>query len=291
MKRIIFIAIVWLSLFSTPTLANQCLNYLNFVQGSCGSYTYDPITVNFRDLQGIEQSVTVHRIYNNSGIVVQADLDFKVNCPGGCVDREQAITSALWAFREAYLQDKFYVVTFSNSSGCDPHEEICCDDVHCMEIYGDTQPSSVSRTNEAFAKPARPGRKKAEDYIPIADSSLNLYDRAVKDSRNEAEFRQEVVAEQQVPPRFVVTINNSGGHQVCVLEGDNCKVLSGHISVTDDSASVGLEHNYGHNFNRELDAWLKNWFSERSSPMVCNQRMECDVGGKHCQVIMSCSAP
>lgn len=286
MKSILFLLAIFAGLFATTTKASDCLNYLNHFQGRCGSYVYDPITINFRDNQGVQQEVTSHRIYNAQGNIVKADLDFKVTCPGGCgSNTEQTINSLLWSFRETYLHSHFFVISY-----CDPHNEICCDDFHCTEIYSGPPPERAANTLQGDAL-KRPNRRPREEYIPIIDSGLNLYDRAVRESRNEAEFRREIMAEQQAPMKFIITINNSGGHQVCFLTGSTCQVLLGNISVTDDFASVSLEHNYGPALNNELDYWLRNWFIGRERPLRCTQNMKCDASGDKCTIALSCYAP
>lgn len=262
MKRIIFIAIVWLSLFSAPTLANQCLNYLNFVQGSCGSYTYEPITAHFLDLQGVEQSVTVHRIYDSANQVVQADLDFKVNCPGGCgTNREQAITSALWAFREAYLRDKLYIARFLSSNKCN--------EIDCIDANDDEKSSRAVR------------------YYSVSSSGFKAYDLAVKESRNEAEFRQKIVTQQQALMKIVMPINDQD-YRICVITGGSCKEINGHISITNDNARVDLANNFSVKFNSRLDSWLDTWLAGEYL-MRCDQHVACEMDG-NCTIKKNCSA-
>ncbi|OYW92322.1 MAG: hypothetical protein B7X50_04965 [Alishewanella sp. 34-51-39] len=286
MKRVFGILILLTALFAAPVMANQCLNYLNFNQGLCGSYRYHPINVYFRDQNGVQQELTVHRIYNSSGVPVQADLDFKVNCLGGCGSNiESTVNTVLWAFRDAYLNNRFYTIRY-----CDPLYEVCCDGSQCMEIL--SEPQSKFNSNDSFQVEELSGRRGTrrpiEENIPIADSALNLYDRAVRTSNNEAELRQQVVAQQQASMKFMMTVSTSGGHNVCVITGDVCAALDGYVSVSDSFSSVQLEHNYGPKFNTELDRWLRDWFSNQTQQKTCTQSMSCDVTGR-CTITMRCS--
>lgn len=281
MYHIIWPLLAVMMMFSASAVANPCLNYMNHSQGVCDNYRYDPITLNYRDQHGLLQEVTVHRIRNNQGTVVQADLDFKFKCLQGCSShRDSAVNEGLWAFRAAYLTNQFYTIRY-----CDPLREVCCDENGCTEILADDSEAKLSNNYTVSSR-----RRPIEEWIPIVESGLNLYDRVVRNSRNEHELRQEIVAKQQAPMKFIMNQNNSGGYKVCVITGSSCVDIDGLTTIGDDFARIDLRHEHGPEFNTDLDRWLREWFWERPVRLQCTQSMSCDSRG-NCTITMRCYTP
>lgn len=259
----------------------DCLNYLNDGTVTCKNlgYSYDKVRIYYRDEMTVEQGVVINRVRNSAGAVVHVDLDFDYVCTANCSNLQENINSALWSLRSAYFKNEFYT----------KHWPADCPTNNCHDPKIAESGAAAGSTEYDMA--AKKGSKKpVEEWIPITDSALNLKDRLFKDNNNPQSLRDEFVAEQRAPSKFIVQERNSGIHTVCMLTDPatgQCTPLEGRIVAHGGVGFADFSHNLGWRVNSELDHWLHTWFSFRSTPMSCSQSMSCDSEG-HCRVTLTC---
>jgi hypothetical protein len=284
-KRLILITVLLilglLMMSNKSYAATDCLNYLNDGTATCKSlgYNYDKVRIYYRDEMAVEQGVVVNRVRNSSGAVVHVDLDFDYVCSANCSNLQENINNALWSLRNAYFKNEFYT----------KHWPADCPTNNCHDPkIAESGESAGSAKSETAAK--KGSKKPVEEWIPIIDSALNLKDRLFKDNNNPQALRDEFVAEQRAPSKFIVQERNSGVYIVCMLTDPatgQCTPLEGRIVADDNIGFADFTHNLGPSVNTSLDIWLRHWFSFRSTPMSCSQSMSCDSEG-HCRVTLTC---
>lgn len=262
----------------------NCLNHLNLPSPACPGYQHYPMTLFFRDQYNIEQEVTVHRIRNSAGRIVHVDLDFKLKCLDDCHSNlQQAINSGLWEFRSAYLDDRFYMKRWLPDCGegnfChDPRDD---DAKHPADISALKDVSDITRQGSKW--------REILEWLPRIDAGLNIKDRIFTDSHNEQELREQLVAEQKAPSKFIIQQRNNT-YLVCAISNTQtgeCSPIEGRLNVSDNLGFADFSHNHGRQFNNELDTWLSNWFYFRPQPLTCTQSSRCDYKG-NCTITLSC---
>lgn len=262
MTQLLKLAMLLLALFSTYSLANPCLNYLNHVGGSCvAEYRYDSLTKHFRDSHKEPQDVTYHAIAQvspQSPGIVQLDLNFRFFCQSDCTeDRESWISSKLWDFRSALISDAFFVY-------CDEEERSCGE-----------APQPRNHDHDDLAK-----------IGPI----LALQDMA-KNSQSKAEFRERLRLNQQAPMMVMLQVSEHK-FELCIEQENGCQPVAGHIFLDDTAARVELNHQFGSRFNSGVSKWLHDWLNDGPTPYQCATEQRCGLpdkdGSAECSMRLDC---
>ena len=274
------IALAYLALLSINVYAEDCLKYGNKSSPSCSAFLYDTVDVFFKDSQQLEQQVLAKRVFRKSDRqLLHVDYDFEVKCNNCAVgSTESMVDDVLWAWRQAYMENRFYT---KEPDICDPTVQACCDDFSCNDIRA-VEPSPGKGD---IATLSRKGGT-IDKYLDRTQKATAIVDDVMRISANASQLRQGVAEVAKEPAKFVFVTSDTGWKRICVIDEFECKLVQGNITINDNMADVDLRHQYGQNFNHELQDFLRDYLTNRKQ-MYCSQSMSCDSGGR-CTIAMSC---
>ncbi len=275
------IVLACLTLLSINVYAEDCLKYGNKSSPSCSAFLYDTIDVFFKDSQLLEQKVLAKRVFRKSDRkLLHVDYDFEINC-NDCAagSTESKVDDVLWSWREAYMRNRFYTKV---PDICDPTMQACCDDFSCNDIRSVEPPSDITTDLTTLSKKVGT----IDKYLDRTQKATAIVDDVMRISSNASQLRNGIANAAKEPLKFAFVTSDTGWKRICVIEEFECKLVQGNITINDNMADVNLRHNYGQNFNHELQDFLRDYLTNRKQ-MYCSQSMSCDSGGR-CTVAMSC---
>lgn len=244
--------------------ATNCLSYLNKSAAACLSYRYDTINAFFKDDQGIEHQVDLHRVLNAEQQILHVDFDFFANEAISDLSKDEQLQHIAWAFREAVVNQQLYTKRWreTEDNGCGSANQVCCKDGLCNDLDS----ASVSAVN------------------------LNNHFQKLLNGNKTSQY---IAQNQQAPTRFHFTGDrNQSTWQVCMMGGDDfCEILDGNISVSDTSVSalfVNVNNTYAALF---LDFLMRAYNTPK---MICTPNIgNCSGSGTDikCEVRITCSTP
>ncbi|MGB1293650.1 MAG: hypothetical protein ACPG5Z_16000 [Pseudoalteromonas sp.] len=298
LKKLLFIISLYCLFTANFAQANNCLDSLQSANQTCQqSYAYDVLVMYFKDASNQEHKVHVKRVRAKStGTLVHADYDFVSNCTTNCASLDAIANDILWAFRNAYIADKFYQKVIYQ---CDPTQETCCDSTGCNEILGveplkdNAEIEAVNNGDNQYVLQSGSKHKngdKIDKAISRTESFINIIKEIMDFSSNGQEVKQEMATVTAQPLQFIIINTVSGGTKVCALSGGTCNEIAGSVTASHNMASVDLHHSNGHEFNSNLQNFLEGVYQGGYGGygLVCNQSMSCNVDGTNCTIRLRC---
>lgn len=297
LKKLLFI--ISISFLFTPHFAqaNNCLDSLQSNNRICQqSYAYDVLAMYFKDASNKEHKVHVKRVREKlTGTLVHADYDFVSNCTNNCLSLDEQANDILWAFRNAYIENKFYEKIIYQ---CDPTEERCCDNTGCNQILA-VEPLNDNvliedvntGTDNQFIL-NKGGKHKDGDIIDKGINRIegitNIIANILGYSDNGQQVKQDMETATAQPLQFQIINTVSGTTLVCAVSGTTCNQIAGSATTSNSMANFDLHHNNGAAFNKNLRNFLETVY-ERDNGMSCYQATSCNVDSTMCTVTLRCS--
>jgi hypothetical protein len=281
--------------FSDFALANPCFNSLKQGSAACTSYSYDTLSIYFKDSNNKEQQFIAKRVRDKkTGRLLHVDYDFIISCSVACGNVKDVTTSALWDWRTAYLNNKFYQKV---PYVCDPTVEKCCNTTGCNQIYSDPvtdqlnaiQSQTIAQANQGTMASTTPKKGSMIDKpLQRTESVTNIADNIIRNSQNGPELQTEVAKVSVQAPLFYMRISTSGGSSLCMVSGADCIEISGYVTQSDSMADVSVRHNYGQDTNRHIERFLENYFIDNKQLICYKSSAGCGDDASSCSVVMTC---
>ena len=296
-KKLLLLIGVYFLFTSTSTLANSCLDSLQSSNRTCQqNYSYDVLVMYFKGADNKEHKVHAKRVRQKStGALMHVDYDFVSSCTNDCSSLDAKTNDILWAFRNAYMENKLYQKVIYK---CDPTVEVCCDETGCTEIYDVDKPLDESRSsleeiyNDHQFIQKRGSKNKDGDlidkYIGRADGVTNIIDKVMRNSSNGQQVKQDMEAATAQPLQFQIINTVSGATKVCAVSGAYCNEIAGSATASNNMANFNLSHDKkGGAFNENLRRFLDGVYRV-GNEMTCSQSTSCSSDGKNCTINMAC---
>ena len=264
-KKLLLLIGVYFLFTSTSTLANSCLDSLQSSNRTCQqNYSYDVLVMYFKGADNKEHKVHAKRVRQKStGALMHVDYDFVSSCTNDCSSLDAKTNDILWAFRNAYMENKLYQKVIYK---CDPTVEVCCDQKR----------GSKNKDGDLIDK-----------YIGRADGVTNIIDKVMRNSSNGQQVKQDMEAATAQPLQFQIINTVSGATKVCAVSGAYCNEIAGSATASNNMANFNLSHDKGGAFNENLRRFLDGVYRV-GNEMTCSQSTSCSSDGKNCTINMAC---
>lgn len=286
MKYLFKLFFVLVALWGAHAEANVCLDYDSSGNTTCQqSYSYDKLTVYFKDTQGVEQKFFAKRIIQkNNSALLHVDYDFVVNCISNCSDHTLVMNRYLWDWKNALTADLLY----TKQNLCSADNKLCCSGLSCDDAQAkpvlapDKTPVALSHSESADDGAASSNKKTGKaDFV----------DRALVDSAASAKVGVDVAAlikgNETTDTLLAIVRETDSLDSVCYLQAESqCETLAGRVLSTEHLFEVNLTHRLGADFNNALQNFLYSHYLDGKTESD-TQSMNCSKNA--CSIVVSAS--
>jgi hypothetical protein len=277
-------------LWGAQAEANVCLDYDNSGNATCNqSYSYDKLTVYFKDAYGVEQKFFAKRILQKSNsAILHVDYEFVVNCISNCSDNTAVMNRYLWNWKNAIGTDSLY----TKQRACDPNYKSCCPRLTCYEAnsepgIGEHTLSVASAPETATLDVSTQSAATVDKKLTKWDAVTGIFANSISLAKEGKELAPKVKANETTPTSIVIVKETETLDSVCYINAESkCEKLEGSVLDTENYLEAELRHNLGPDFNNSLNNFLYDNYL-RNRPMSCSQRMSCSKDS--CSIVLTCS--
>ncbi|OGO76167.1 MAG: hypothetical protein A2203_15270 [Chromatiales bacterium RIFOXYA1_FULL_46_5] len=262
--------------------ANLCLDYDNSGHATCKqSYSYDKLTVYFKDADGVEQKFFAKRIIQkNNSALVHVDYDFVVNCISNCSDHTVVMNRYLSDWKNALTADLLY----TKQRLCSAHDKFCCSGLSCDDAQAKPALVSGAVSHSTSADDSAANTNKKHGKAEIADSALTD---SVASAKAGVEVAALIKGNETTDTLLAIVKETDSLDSVCYLQADSqCETLAGRVLSTEHLFEANLSHSLGAQFNESLQNFLYEHYLNGKTESD-TQNMSCS---KHaCSTVVSAS--
>lgn len=250
MKYLFKLLFVFVAMGGTQAEANQCLDYDNKGHAACQqSYSYDTLSIYFKDAYGTEQKFFAKRIIQNSNsALVHVDYDFVVSCITDCSDHSAVMNRYLWDWKNALSTDSLY----TKHSLCNPNESNCCTEHGCDHALEQQKSSADISLAVSDPKQTPPDEKHKSEAVTARIMVTSV---ATADAGSDIAL---LLKENETTDTLVAILREgSNADSLCYLHTQSrCEPLQGLVFRSGDRVEANLSHSLGEQFNQSLQNFI-----------------------------------
>lgn len=247
LKKLLLMAVF---LFVSPIAsANICFDSDELYNPICAEYKYADLSLYFLDQQSTEHKVDIKLIFQKvDDELMHVDYDFVINCASACNNADLKVQDALWAFREAVLDDSFYIKVANE----------------------DTKDNALSTRNE---------------YVETVSITSNIQ-QVIQQSQNGQQLMQ-YMAKATTQPILVQIVNKQSDNAlVCMATENGCEVLIDDGIVSESLVNFEMTYNNNDGIERPLRRFLQRSY-HMDNFSSCSQTSDC-LSAAECKFEFSC---